>query len=226
VMAASLLLFGFVQYKYSYSNYGYYPLWVSLHTWNLFKAAQYVSPFVAAVSLAGVFSMASNLPAAWNRLFVIMVTCIAVILAHGQDKQVWSRSYTENFPAELVSFMKGLPKQGRLLISLPGQDYPTRYVAYSLLSERPFISISDWQPDELYGSDEGRAVERDIFVQRIAYVLTDDGFGFPDFPVVSRYDNYRLLSVPPSSILKFRVVGNGRPQLDLESGPFGIRRTQ
>jgi hypothetical protein len=226
VMAASLLLFGFVLYKYSYSKYGYYPLWASLHTWNLFKAAQYVSPFVAAVSLGGVFSLASSLPTVWRRLLVAAVILVALILAQGQDRQVWSRSYTESFSEERISFLKGLPEEGQMLISLPNQEYATRYVVYSILRERSFISVSDWQPDELYRSAEEPASERSIFAERIAYILTDDRGELAGLPVVSQYDRYKLLSVPTSSILKFKVVGNGRPVVELESGPFGIRRVQ
>lgn len=223
VAAAGLLLIGFVLYKYSYRNYGYYPLWASLYTWNLFKAAQYVSPFVAALSFGGVFSLLQKFSVVSSRVLVAMVVFMGLALMYGQDRQVWSRAYTEKMDGELISYLNGLPREGRLLIHLSNKSYYARYVLYSFLSERPYLSVNDWQPDELYRQEEMAPAGNGIFSEQIFYVLADDSFAGDGFPVVARHENLRLLSVPPASSFRFKVVGIGRPEINLESGPFGIR---
>jgi hypothetical protein len=217
------IVISFVAFKYRYERYGYYYLWSSLYTWNFFKAAQYLAPFVSAIGLTGFFFLQQRLIKPFRVVLLSAFFGASSIVLYFQYEQVAERNYHYRFSQPLISYLQKLPADKRLLIDLDSQDYYTRYSIYSILSDRPFISSSDWQPDILYNKDHNNSKTNNFFRDPIGYILADDKSSFvKQFEIVSKFENFYLLKAPKEKIIVV-INGNNRPSINIESGSNGLK---
>jgi hypothetical protein len=191
VLAASILLFAAVILKYNAEHFRSYALWTRLFSWNLFKAAQYTAPFVTTIALGGLIISSLR----FFRRFAYIVACpilicISLAIAIGQDLQAWPRGYKTELSRGTVDFLRQLPNDGRLLVSLEGELHPFRYLIYGVLKERQFLSTEDWQAPEF---DSSPSIRAQILSKPVAYVLADDAGMIDGLPVLQRSGRFRVL---------------------------------
>jgi hypothetical protein len=220
VLAASILLFATVMLKYSSENFRSYALWPQLFSWNLFKAAQYTAPFVTIVALGGLILSSSRFFGHYAYIVVCpIMTCISLAIAIGQDLQAWPRGYKTELSRDTIDFLRQLPNDGRLLISLEGELHPYRYLIYGVLKERHFLSTEDWQAPEF---DSSASVRARILSEPISYVLADGAGTIDGLPVLQKSGRFRVLDAR-SATFTHKINGfNIRPAVLLFT-PQGLR---
>ena len=218
VALSSIFLVLAVRYKYRFEAYGQYPLWRSLYSWNLFKAAQYVSPFVSSIGISGLFLYASSLKIKWKRyMSVFLISMLSLIVSHGQDVQINKRLFNDKLSSEEIKFFKNLPIDGRYLVDFQIKDCYTRYGIYSIMQNFSFISTNDWVPEALQPNFSEVEYKKSFLLNPIDYILTDKiRSQYLEFNVKSVYGEYYLVDVRGKNF-DFSVVGNGYPIVKMRS---------
>ncbi len=217
IATATAILFAAVRIKYAQVPNVSPPEAATILTWNLFKSAQYAAPFVFAVGASGLIAIAMSAPRLSWLLTTPLISLLVVAIA--EDDLIMRRAYVGRIDPAFITFLRGLPPDGRLLISLQGHSYYYRYVIYSVLRNRPFISTEDWQPIALY-SDPSSA----FMSTPISYVLSDRAGAIPDLPVLMSFDDLNLLDAK-DKVFTHTVDIAGSPIL-LRSSPDGLHSSQ
>jgi hypothetical protein len=154
---------------------------------------------------------------------ILLIAALWVGVSLDQDRKIGRTLYSAKVDPELVAFLQNLPQDGRLLVDLsPGNGWERyhRYVIYTFLRDRPFISTHDGQPYPLYVS---RMIpDKASFLREpVAYILTEGEARFRDLTVVARQGNFRLLLAKGQRIV-FTLEPISEPPLKLASTPEGL----
>ncbi|MDB5954643.1 hypothetical protein [Ramlibacter sp.] len=201
ILLSGAILFGFVLQHYSQARIGTRPDWRAMYTWNLFKAATYLSPFVMPMAFVGLAALGRRLARSQGLHAACAVMALALIaIAVRQDAWAASKMNFVRIPADLRPLLANIPP-GRLLLDIHNNqdeaDYYQRYAIYGVLRLRPFVSTRDWQPFHLYvPRDPGSDAMRDAFLaQPFRYLLSDRPRRYPGGRALASAGPYTLLDV-------------------------------
>jgi hypothetical protein len=215
---------GFVLQHYSQQRIGNLPDWRAMYTWNLFKAATYLCPFVLPAALVGLALLGQRLARTPGLVALPLVLGTAlVVIAVKQDGWVASKMNLVRIPRELRPLVKGIPP-GRLLVDIHDlqneAEYYERYAIYGLFGSRPFVSSRDWQPFHIYTPREpsSDAMRDDFLATPFRYVLSDKPSRYAGARTVARAGPYTLLDVQGEDFSVHLQEWSRPPQLLLNLG--------
>jgi hypothetical protein len=197
ILVSGTVLFLYVMQRYSFARYGHQADWKALYTWNLFKAATYMTPFLLPWAFVGVVTLAQRLGRA-RAMHATAVAFAAALLAVAVRQDSWSAGklvFVQLGPG-MRPLLATLPP-GRLLLDMYNTqeeaDYFHRYALYPLLRHRRYVSTRDWLPHSIRVPTDPERVE--FLREPFSYVVTDRDGAYPGAPMVAGIGRYRVLDV-------------------------------
>ena len=227
---AGALLVWYIQHRYAYERNAGYAGWDAMLTWNLYKAAAFLAPFLTAMAIAGVLVLGQRLGRAKGLGLAAALVATALVPAAVHQAR-WSHPEMSflGVPPEARRMFATIPP-GRLLLDVhngePAQERYRRYGVYSVLAPRAFLSTRDGQPTQLYAlfDDDTRALRAALLSEPFSFVLSDRPLDHARFPQLARAGGYTLLDArgqdfqvtlqdygaPPVTLVNFARAANDR----------------
>lgn len=225
IAASGVFLFAFVLQHYSQGRIGHLPDWRAMATWNLFKAATYLCPFLLPAALVGLATLGQRVARTPGLLALPLLMAAALVaVALKQDDWVEAKINVVRIPRALRTLTAQIPP-GRLLLDIHNiqneADYYQRYAIYGLLGSRAFVSSRDWQPFHIYTPrDIANDKVRDSFLSKpFQYVLSDRPNRYVDARTVATAGPYNLLDVSREDFSVYLQEWSRPPQLLLNLAP-------
>lgn len=151
IISSTILLFVFVYVNYGVVKHGILKILseqeiqIIVH-WNLFKAAQFLAPFLFTIAFTSTFFILTKLNSKLSISGFILLIGMYAVVVYQNDHRFITHSESFSVDKDMTSFINQLP-EGRLLINLDTLSRYHRYALYSALVNRPFISTNDAQHD-------------------------------------------------------------------------------